>query len=100
MRNASLQIRVDPVNDVAGSQAEQDVSVLDLEPNPALLREFDYVPLVQWQCTRCLSFGYVEFSHYDCQIIERAWTAHELAAPDCCQQAGHKYVFTKKEPAE
>lgn len=71
-----------------------------VEPAPFPLRDYDYVPLVPWRCTVCLSFGHVEASRYRWQTIERAWTAHERADPICCSLYQGKYVFVEKEPEE
>lgn len=69
------------------------------EPNPSLIREFDYVPLVPWYCTACLSSGHIERSLYRWQDCERAYSAHAVADPECAgRPEGHKYVFIEEPP--
>ncbi len=71
----------------------------DAEPNPALLRELVYVPLIPWQCTQCGASGHVESSEYQIEIFERAWSAHEISSPICCREFSSSFVLIK-EPQE
>lgn len=74
--------------------------MVNTELSLSSLGELDYVPLIPWRCTVCLTSGHVEASRCRWQTIERAWTAHETADPICCSLYQGKYVFVEKEPEE
>jgi hypothetical protein len=67
---------------------------------PGTYRELDYVPLCPWYCTACLSSGYVARSLYRWQTVERAYSAHAVADPECAARPeGHRYVFVEDPEA-